>query len=159
MLKECHLRVMDQCATLQRLAEHLSIHQCDQSAAEAATAIIRYFDLAAPNHHADEEDDLMPALFDSVAGSDAVCLRGLANSLYADHKVMNQQWLELRSVLFGVIERKRVRLTEDLVFPFIEGYRSHIAFEEKELFPMAERLLTEEAIEKMGQSMRRRRGG
>lgn len=41
---------------------------------------MRYFDTAA-RHHEDEEQDLFPALLESMAGSDAVCLRELTASL------------------------------------------------------------------------------
>lgn len=158
MLMECHRRVEDQCATLHRLVPHLEAHGSDQAAAEAARAVVRYFDLAAPNHHADEEDDLFPALLESMAGSDAVCLREMVDSLERDHLTLERQWLALRAVLQQVIDGAQVRLEPVAVTAFSAHYAAHIAREEGELLPMAERLLSAQALEDIGRSMRRRRG-
>ena len=158
MLKACHRKVHDQCETLQRLVPHLSAHGSDQAAAEAATAVVRYFDIAAPKHHADEEEDLLPALFEAVAGSDAVCLRDMAEALHADHDALNQQWAALRPLLCQVMAGQTVRLDAADVQAFATRYRAHIDFEEAEVLPMAERLLSVEAMDVIGLSMRRRRG-
>jgi hemerythrin-like domain-containing protein len=158
LLAECHRRVERQCATLQRLAPHLAVHGSDVAAAEAARAVVRYFDLAAPKHHADEEEDLFPALFEAVAGSDAVCLRGLVDALCADHRVLERQWHALRAVLDDVAAQRPARLDEDAVAAFAGRYAAHIAREEGELLPMAQRLLDEEVVARLGQAMRRRRG-
>ena len=61
MLATCHERGERQCATLLRLVAHLREHGADAQAREAATAVMRYFDRASPDHHADEETDLFPA--------------------------------------------------------------------------------------------------
>lgn len=158
MLAECHRRVEHQCATLQRLAPHLDAHGSDRAAAEAAQAVLRYFDLAAPNHHADEEQDLFPALLESMAGSDAVCLREIIAFLQADHLALERQWLVLRAVLQQVADGQPARLDPLAVAQFARHYDAHIAREEGELLPMAERLLSAQALEDIGRSMRRRRG-
>lgn len=158
LLKECHRRVEDQCETLARLLPHLAAHGSDSAAAEAAKAVVRYFELAAPKHYADEEDDLLPALFESVAGSDAVYLREMADGLLADHQALARQWQALRAVLSAVIDQQTARLEAAAVQAFAEHYRAHIALEEGELFPMAERWLPAQTLEDIGRRMRRRRG-
>ena len=62
MLVACHRRIERELATLARLQRHLPEHGCDDDARAAARAILKYFDGAAPNHHADEEDERVPAL-------------------------------------------------------------------------------------------------
>ena len=47
---------------------------------------MRDFDTSARHHHDDEERDLFPALIESMAGSDAVCLRELTAALTAEHR-------------------------------------------------------------------------
>ena len=86
MLAACHLRVQDQCSTLLRLVPHIAAYGSDQPAQEAATAVMHYFDTSARHHHDDEERDLFPALIESMAGSDAVCLRELTAALTAEHR-------------------------------------------------------------------------
>ena len=158
MLKECHRKVHDQCQTLQRLESHLVSHGSDQAAAQAAAAIVRYFDMAGPLHHADEEEDVLPALFESAAGADAVRLREMADTLQADHTALNQQWAALRQVLSAIVQGQAVRLNGVDVRAFVSHYRAHIDFEESQVFPMAERLLAMDTMAAIGLSMRRRRG-
>ncbi|WP_204313425.1 hemerythrin domain-containing protein, partial [Klebsiella michiganensis] len=50
------------CATLAKLSAHLPSHGADEQARQAARNIMRYFDVAGPHHHADEEEDLFPLL-------------------------------------------------------------------------------------------------
>jgi iron-sulfur cluster repair protein YtfE (RIC family) len=99
MLAACHGRVQHQCETLLRLVTHLQTHGADRPAQEAASAVMRYFDTAARHHHEDEEQDLFPALLESMAGSDAVCLRELTASLCSDHRLLEQRWAALRQRL------------------------------------------------------------
>jgi hypothetical protein len=72
MLSACHARIQSQCATLRRLVAHLLAHGVDAEARLAAASVMRYFDTSARHHHADEEEDLFPALIEAMAGSDAV---------------------------------------------------------------------------------------
>ena len=62
MLRACHGRIERQLVTLDRLERHLPEHGADADAQAAAAAILRYFDNAAPNHHADEEASVFPRL-------------------------------------------------------------------------------------------------
>jgi hemerythrin-like domain-containing protein len=158
MLAECHRRVEDQCQTLRRLVPHLARHGSDRAAAEAAQAVLRYFEVAAPKHHADEEVDLFPALLESMAGSDAVCLREIIAALQADHLAFDGRWQRLRATLSEVAAGHPALLDAAAVAAFAEGYAAHIAREEGELLPMASRLLDEAVLARIGQAMRRRRG-
>ena len=60
MLAACHLRIEQQCSTLRRLVPHLLAHGADSQARQAAASVLRYFQTAAIDHHADEEEDLFP---------------------------------------------------------------------------------------------------
>lgn len=158
MLAACHQRVESQCTTLLRLVPHVAAHGADRQAREAAAAVLRYFDTAARDHHADEEIDLFPALIESMAGSDAVCLRGLTASLSADHRELERCWRGLRHALEPLADGQPATLAAAEVQAFVERYRQHIAREEAELLPMAARLLGDDALDRIGLSMRARRG-
>lgn len=157
MLAACHLRVQDQCATLLRLVPHLAAHGADRPAQEAATALMRYFDTSARHHHDDEERDLFPALIESMAGSDAVCLRELTSSLIADHRDLEARWAALRAVLVQVAAGQTAALLADEVSGFTDLYARHIVREEAELLPMAQRLLSDAELDRIGLAMRLRR--
>lgn len=157
MLAACHGRVQNQCETLGRLVVHLGQHGADLQARQAAAAVMRYFDTAARHHHADEEVDLFPALIESMAGSDAVCLRELTASLVADHRELEHRWSGLRRQLEPVALGQAAMLAGDAVQAFVSLYERHIAREESELLPMAQRLLSDEELDRIGLAMRVRR--
>ena len=158
MLSACHFRIQDQCATLRRLVPHLVAHGVDTQARSAAANVIRYFETAAQDHHADEEVNLFPALIESMAGSDAVCLRELTCGLTADHRELEARWRRLRSVLDRIVANDDALLTTSDVEAFVGLYERHIEREELELLPMAARLLTNEQLDRIGRAMRERRG-
>jgi len=158
MLAQCHDRAGAQVSTLRRLLEHLPAHGADTQARDAATAVMRYFDIAARDHHADEEHDLFPALLEAMAGSDAVCLRQLTDTLRGEHRQLEALWHALRPQLSAIAAGSAAGLDERAVDALIRGYQSHIEREDGELLPLAARLLDATALAHMGQAMRTRRG-
>lgn len=157
MLAACHGRVQTQCETLRKLAAHLPAHGADRQAQEAAAAVMRYFDTAARQHHDDEELDLFPALLESMAGSDPVCLRELTQGLASEHRALERAWRALRRRLEPVAGGLAADLPAADVQDFIAQYERHIAREEAELLPMAQRLLSDAELDRIGISMRERR--
>lgn len=158
MLAACHIRIQHQCDILLRLAKHLPLHGSDDQARQAAKNITRYFDTAAVDHHADEENDLFPALLESVAGSDPVCIRQLIDRLCHEHRQLEAGWRKIRKILSDVADGKPVKLPQHEVDTFVSAYTEHLELEETELLPMANRLLDANQIEHIGQAMRDRRG-
>jgi hemerythrin-like domain-containing protein len=158
MLSACHQRIESQCKTLLRLVPHLERVGFDDEARSAAAAVMRYFDNAAVQHHADEEDDLFPALLESMAGSDPVCLRELTQLLAAEHRELESRWRRLRGVLSALLAGEQKTLDRADVEAFAELYGRHIEREEQELLPMAQRLLGDAELDAVGRAMRARRG-
>jgi hemerythrin-like domain-containing protein len=155
MLAACHVRIERQCATLRRLVAHLVRHGSDGEAREAAANVMRYFDTSARHHHADEEKDLFPALIESVAGSDAVCV---TEGLSSDHRELEARWQRVRAVLERVVAGERVSLKSEDVEALVTLFERHIQREEGELLPMAARLLSDDELDRVGRAMRERRG-
>ncbi len=158
MLAACHGRIRNQCATLLRLRPHLASWGADAAASNAARSLIRYFDTAAHDHHDDEERDLFPALLESMAGSDPVCLRELIDSLTNDHRELERLWSTVRAWLVTVAAGGVASPQAPEIDSFAGLYERHVAREEQELLPMASRLLGEGELERIGQAMRLRRG-
>ncbi len=158
MLAACHGRVQHQCETLHRLLGHVHTHGADRAAQEAARAVLRNFDTAARHHHEDEELDLFPALLESMAGSDAVCLRELTAALCADHRLLEKDWAALRPPLQHLVEGQPATLPQADVMCFVQRYAQHIEREEAELLPMAAQLLSDAELDRIGLAMRSRRG-
>jgi hemerythrin-like domain-containing protein len=158
MLSACHFRIERQCATLRRLVPYLADHGAVVEARSAAANVMRYFDTSAKHHHADEEKDLFPALIESMAGSDPVCLREMTASLVAEHRELEARWDDIRVVLERVVAGDNVQLSREAVEAFVSLYERHIEREESELLPMAARLLSDDELDRIGRAMRERRG-
>ena len=166
MLKACHERVLRTLALQARLIDHLSTHGCDASARSAAQDVLRYFDLAAPLHHEDEELHVFPALAALSAQSDAALIAAV-QQLSAEHAEMEARWSQARQVLqaiaSGAVDGREgpSPLASDqraVLEAFAAGYAPHIALEERLVYPAAMARMSAAAVAAMGQDMRRRRG-
>ena len=158
MLSACHGRVERQCETLRRLQAHLPVHGSDEQARTAAVNIMRYFDTAAQDHHADEEEDLFPLLRQVATGADAASLNRLMAELLEEHQVLAQHWARVRAALQAIAAGSSSELDAGAVDALIALYDAHIAKEENELLPAAARLLSEVQLAQVGRAMRERRG-
>jgi hemerythrin-like domain-containing protein len=156
MLRACHERIAAQCTTLEKLAAHLPVHGADTQAQQAARNIMRYFDVAGPHHHADEEQDLFPMLI-KAAGPQCSPMGERIASLLDEHRVLEAAWVQLRTVLADIAEAKTGLLEQVRVAEFVEAYRSHIALEESQIFPFAEVCLDRQQLATLSASMVARR--
>lgn len=158
MLARLQARTLQQCATLRRLAEYLAECGSDEQARRAAETVLRYFDTCPPQYFSDEEEDLYPALIESMAGSDPVCLNELTAAMKQQHRKLETMWARLRKSLAAVVGEQAATLDSAEVEAFACLHRSHIEREQSELLPMAQRLLTDEALAQVWTSMRLRHG-
>lgn len=166
MLDACHGRIQAQIETLGRLAQHLPRHGADQAARDAAMGVLRYFSVAAPHHHADEEDDLFPALLacDAVrqGGAEAATVRALIERILQDHRQMDRVRDDVLARLQSIISAQSGECGEALPVPLVEQlaalYLKHIDLETRELLPLSKHLLSAAQTEALGRSMAARRG-
>lgn len=160
MLAACHERVERMLALLARLQQHLLERGRDDPARQAARDVMRYFDLAAPLHHQDEEMHVFPPL---LAGSDAG-LRLLVERLVQDHRAMEMSWPEARRILHEIAESPvadwtPLTATQTAALDRFAGvYERHLADEDCLAYPAAQALLTADALQAMSQDMMQRRG-
>jgi hemerythrin-like domain-containing protein len=156
MLKACHERIAAQCETLEKLVDHLPLHGPDTQAQQAAKNVMRYFNVAGPHHHADEEQDLFPMLIE-IGEREHSPLRERIAALLDEHRVLESTWAQLRVVLADIAEGKPAPLDEALVAAFVGAYRSHIAKEESEILPFAEARLDPQQRASLSKTMVARR--
>jgi len=153
MLSACHRRIERQLATLARLQRHLPEHGCDTDARAAARGIVKYFDTAAPNHHADEEESVFPRLEDAVPARPVT----LIAELEREHEALAAYWRKLRPLLAGIAAGQRANLAPKQVAEIVTAYEGHIAREESELIPLAARTFDAATIAAIGREMAQRR--
>ncbi|MHB1176353.1 MAG: hemerythrin domain-containing protein [Sulfuriferula sp.] len=152
LLRACHERILGHCDTLERLVSHLRQHGADEDAQQAAVRILRYFQVAAPLHHQDEERDLFPALR-AHSAFPAIQHQGL-EKLIAQHRELDQLWIEMEAALLAISRGAPADLA---VQSFVVLTRAHIAVEEREIFPLAERLLDAATRAVLSNAMQARR--
>ena len=127
------------------------------NARSAAPDVLRYFDLAAPKHHEDEELHVFPAL---LAQGDARQCEAVAR-LQEEHQRFGRDWARLRTVLQAwqggaaapVADEEVRRLAAD----FAAMNRGHVELEETLTYPAARSLLDAQALARMGAEMQARR--
>ncbi|MBM3115895.1 hemerythrin domain-containing protein [Jeongeupia naejangsanensis] len=153
MLIACHDRVRHYAGLLPKLAGHVAIHGADAEAARAALAILRYFDVAVPLHHQDEDDDVFPLLRER---GDAA-LRARVDEIAAEHDALGLQWQTLRPALQALAVGLAATLDAGVVQAFAQDYPAHAAREERELYPHATRLIGADEMAGIGRTMAARR--
>jgi hemerythrin-like domain-containing protein len=155
MLEACHERVQRMLRLLQRLRTHLVSMGCDAQARQAARDVMRYFDVAAPHHHEDEERHVFPPLL--AAG---LCV-DIVLRLQREHLEMTALWPLVREVLQRVDGDHWTGFApadEDTLERFARLYDWHIAAENELVYPAAVQHLDGAAQAAMGEEMARRRG-
>lgn len=160
MLATCHERVERMLALTARLQQHLLDTGCDEPARQAARDVMRYFDLAAPLHHQDEELHVFPPL---LAGPNA-SLRALVQRLAQDHRRMELDWAEARRTLLAVADspvtggKPLTDAQTAALTQFAALYRQHLDDENKLAYPAAQAALSPQAVQAMSEDMMQRRG-
>lgn len=154
MLAACHERVLRMLGLLARLADHLQVQGADAPARQAAADVMRYFDLAAPAHHEDEERHVFPRLREAGAA-----LAALADDLHADHGRMAAAWAAVRADLLLVADGCRPGAGAGARWQAFDAlYRAHLEREDRAAFPPVRARTDAAARAAMGAEMARRRG-
>lgn len=151
MLAACHERVERMLVLLARLRAHLETAGADTQAQQAARDVMRYFDVAAPHHHEDEERHVFPRL--RAHGQAA-----LAERLHADHEAMAPAWAALRAQLADIAEGRPPQVDAGVWTGFAALYRRHLDDENTLAFPAAAAATDAAAARAMGAEMAARRG-
>jgi hemerythrin-like domain-containing protein len=152
MLAACHERVERTLGLLERLAGHLVSHGVDEPARQAARDVMRYFDIAGPAHHLDEERHVFPPL---LLQGDATLAATVAR-LQAEHRAMDEAWRTLRAQLARIAEAGEATPPQWEAFAAL--YRAHMQAEEGIAYPAAQHALGDAARAAMGREMAQRRG-
>jgi hemerythrin-like domain-containing protein len=160
MLRACHERASRMLALLVKLQAHVVVHGIDDQASQAAVDVMRYFDLAAPLHHRDEEEHVFPLAF----AADEYEVVAAVTRLAGQHAMMEAVWKGLRIELLALTAPERPKRlavawsTDHLVCAFRDLYSEHIGVEEGVVYPYVQQRMTAALTETMGRAMAARRG-
>lgn len=156
MLEACHERVQRSLDLLARLIDHVAAVGHDAQSRSAAQDVLRYFELAAPHHHEDEERHVFPRV---LAGGDAAQVAAVQR-LRDDHRRMGELWSRLRPALQAWAGEAEGPVTDELradAAAFRALYAAHIPLEEGCVFPAARARCDAATLDAMGAEMQSRR--
>lgn len=161
LLGDCHRRIEQFLAVLQLIATRSTDGVLVPEHRRELESALTYFSTAAPRHTADEESSVFPRLRASgdPAASAAIALldrlehdHAEADGLHGAVDAIGRRWLATGSLPPDDLAQLRRSLERlDAI------YREHIAVEDRELFPAAARLLSEEELRAVGLEMAERR--
>jgi len=160
LLRDCHRRIERFLDMLIRVSDARDGAQMLPQQISAFEKALDYFHSAAPKHTADEEVSLFPRLRQVPGGLTALdCMAKLESDHQAadrDHEkveAFGREWLEK-----GVLDPRRRREMKEALKRLSEMYGRHIEIEDRELFPLAARILPAEELAEVGREMAERRG-
>ncbi len=157
LLRACHRRILNSLDILERLPAHLAEKGADEEARTAAQRVLNYFHEAAPNHHADEDEDLFPLLRRHCGHPDShPQLCEWLDHLTAEHDEIEAGWDRLEPALERIARGEATDLNG--AEAWIHQYRIHLDLEERAVLPFAEHLLGPDERRRIGASMAARRG-
>jgi hemerythrin-like domain-containing protein len=161
MLSDCHRRIERFLNVILTVTEQARGGELSADQHQALDTAVRYFRTSGPRHTEDEEDSLFPRMrrCGTERGRDA--LAGL-DALRSDHLVAERQHsvvddLARRWLSGGRLADEEVRALESALARLRDIYTVHIACEDREVFPLAAEILSEEDIREIGQEMALRR--
>jgi hemerythrin-like domain-containing protein len=160
LLSDCHRRIEHFLEILLDVAETNS-EELGTNERKALEVALRYFREAAPKHTLDEEESLFPRM--RAARDDSGKAFEVLDSLHREHEDADAQhrivdeigcaWLS--SGRLGPADRQ---LFQETLSSLQGVYRTHIALEDTEVFPLAGRMLDSDSLEAIGREMAARRG-
>ena len=162
LLSDCHRRIEKFLDRLLYLAAAAKGRQLSMSERVALDTALRYFRKGAPMHTSDEEVSLFPVLR-SIGGPTGTEVLQRVSVLEEEHRAAesaHDEVDELGSTWLrdGQLNSESAERVERLLKSLRAAYRTHIAFEDDVLFPLARRTLELDQLEDIGREMAERRG-
>lgn len=136
---QCHSGILRH---LQALGELPALTRSAAQARQTADETLRFFRDVIHEHHAQEEQELFPAVLASAAaGEERDLVQRIVAQLTREHREVEAAWAALEPVLKTVAKGREARVDDDAVAALVSRYQAHAAFEEREFLPLCEAIL------------------
>ena len=137
---QCHAGIVSQ---LQAFAELPALQVAAAQARNVARDTLALFKDAVYAHHADEENELFPAVVRSAAkGEEAGRARAMVQRLTVEHRAIELLWKKMEPAVKATANGKSTDLDLDAVEALVRAYLAHARFEEQEFLPLAQAVLS-----------------
>lgn len=150
MLYACHGKVRRFCQQVEMLPGYIAEHGRNDVVLQAVAQISRYFDVAAPLHHQDEEEDFFPLLLRHFPHTEADI-----GELLCQHESLHGNWAAVKQEFSKLQADPAYRPQSVVLQRFSAGYADHLVLEER-LFETGRNLPAGE-LAAIGQKMAARR--
>ena len=136
---ECHVGIV---AHLDKLGELPALMAPAERARKIAADTLTFFDAVIVEHHAQEEQELFPAVLASSAeGDEHKQVTLLVERLTTEHRMIEDWWARIKPQLKQVAKGHDTLLDIVAVQQLVGEYRAHAGFEESEFLPLSQRVL------------------
>lgn len=136
----CHVGIVAQLDRLGQLPALLAPAELARKTAESALA---FFPKAVYAHHAEEEQELFPAVRASAqAGEERVRVESLMDRLTFQHRELERMWKQVEPALRIVAKGQTPSLDVHTLSELVNEYQAHAQFEEEAFLPLAQTILS-----------------
>jgi hemerythrin-like domain-containing protein len=136
---QCHAGIID---NLQSLGELPELVASAERARKLAQQALDYFDEVIVRHHAEEEQELFPAVLQSATpGAERQKVEAIVARLITEHRRVESIWNEIKPTIRQVARGHVVQGSGIGIFDLMKEYQAHANYEEEVLLPLSEEIL------------------
>ena len=136
----CHQGILSQLLAFEELP---ALQAVAVRARTVAAQTLTLFREAVLSHHADEENELFPAVLRSAAaGDEADKVRAMIRRLTEEHRMIEARWKNLEPAVRAVAKAGAADLDMTAVQELVQAYSAHARFEEEQFLPQAQAILS-----------------
>ena len=159
LLDSCHDKILQYSSALYKLTQALPAEGWTKQLETSADQIRRYFNVAGPEHHLDEEKHIFPAIIaldPQFTNPESLEMLHVINRLIKEHVETDVLWESLDNMLSERSED--FETLEELAQQFAEDMIEHATIENDVIFPYVKKHLSEKDLKKIGSDIAKRRG-
>lgn len=136
----CHVGIVAQLDKLELLP---ALAEAARQAHQIAASLHAFFREVVLVHHAEEEQELFPAVLASaVPGPERDEMAAMVSRLAHEHRQVEGQFRALDGALHDLARGRDAAIDKDVVAALVAAYRAHAAFEEAHFLPRARDILS-----------------
>jgi hemerythrin-like domain-containing protein len=136
---QCHAGILGH---LQLLGELPALLEPAVRARRIAADAVGFFRAAVFEHHAEEENELFPAVLASaVKGAEREKVQKLVDALTAEHRQVEAAWNRIEPKLKAVAKGQDTDVDPADIATLVNAYQTHARFEEEQFLPLSQAIL------------------
>ncbi|WP_165006384.1 hemerythrin domain-containing protein [Neisseria yangbaofengii] len=151
MLYACHGKVRRFCSQINMLPDYIAENGRNDMVLQATRQISQYFNVAAPLHHEDEEENFFPLLLQYAPQA-----QESIDELLRQHESLHADWPAVAEEFSRLEADADYQLNTEVLQRFTDGYDVHLGIEEP-LFEMGKTFIPKEKLTEIGEIMAARR--